>query len=251
MTLPRDQVHSWIASVVDRSGGQLRAELEALVDQVQQAMDAHEAGRQRVTSAAGAPVPEPETLAAAIAAARIEEREADLATASAVLDAMTALDSANSLSDILDVLVDRAALRTGRVLLVIRRAGALTGWRSQGYAHDPRDAATLEIPLDDQGLVARAARTGATQTGRGPAAAGPGDELDAGSHAAMAVPLSVDGRVVAVLYAEDDGGRTDRAVPSPWPEVVEVLARHAARCLESMTARRVPELVRTLLSEPT
>jgi hypothetical protein len=34
-------------------------------------------------------------------------------------------------------------------------------------------------------------------------------------------------------------------VRRPWPEVVGVLARHGARCLESMTARRLPELLRT------
>ena len=59
---------------------------------------------------------------------------------------MTALDSAGSLSDILDVLVDRAALHAGRVLLVVNRPDALTGWRWHGYTPDPRDASMPEIP---------------------------------------------------------------------------------------------------------
>ena len=64
------------------------------------------------------------------------------------------------------------------------------------------------------------------------------------------MPLRVDGDVVAVLYADEDAADVDEVVPSPWTEVIEVLVRHAARCLESMTARRVPELVRRLAERP-
>jgi len=28
----------------------------------------------------------------------------------------------------------------------------------------------------------------------------------------------------------------DRQVPSSWPELIEVLARHAGRCLEALTS---------------
>src|SRR4029450_8918368 len=42
---------------------------------------------------------------------------------------------------------------------------------------------------------------------------------------------------VGVLYADEDGD-LERAVPSAWPESVELLVRHAGRCLESLTARR-------------
>jgi len=55
----------------------------------------------------------------------------------------------------------------------------------------------------------------------------------------LAVPGIVGGRVVAVIYA--DGVTLDgheRAVPSGWPEVIEVLARHAGRCLEALTTQR-------------
>ena len=53
---------------------------------------------------------------------------------------------------------------------------------------------------------------------------------------------------MGVLYADDDGP-APRPVPSAWPEIAEILARHASRCLESMTARRIPELVRASASE--
>jgi hypothetical protein len=55
----------------------------------------------------------------------------------------------------------------------------------------------------------------------------------------LAVPVIVGGRVVAVVYADSvtqDGH--DRVVPSGWPELIEVLARHAGRCLEALTTQR-------------
>jgi len=52
----------------------------------------------------------------------------------------------------------------------------------------------------------------------------------------LAVPILVDEQVVAVLYADDEGVQ-GREVPSAWPERVELLARHAGRCLEALTAR--------------
>ena len=61
--------------------------------------------------------------------------------------------------------------------------------------------------------------------------------LDSADRQGIAAPITVDGRVVAVVYA-DDGGDATREVPSAWPEHVELLARHASRCLEALTARQ-------------
>jgi hypothetical protein len=55
----------------------------------------------------------------------------------------------------------------------------------------------------------------------------------------LAVPVIVGGRVVAVVYA--DGVSMDgheMPVPSGWPEVIEVLTRHAGRCLEALTTQK-------------
>jgi hypothetical protein len=55
----------------------------------------------------------------------------------------------------------------------------------------------------------------------------------------LAVPVIVGGRVVAVVYGDSvtlDG--QDRGTPSGWPEVIEVLARHAGRCLEALTTQK-------------
>jgi hypothetical protein len=55
----------------------------------------------------------------------------------------------------------------------------------------------------------------------------------------LAVPVIVGGRVVAVVYADGvaHDGR-EQIVPSSWPEVIEILARHAARCLEALTVQK-------------
>ena len=60
--------------------------------------------------------------------------------------------------------------------------------------------------------------------------------------AALAVPLRVGGETVGVLYADDVSPR-DREAPSVWPESLEVLARHACRCLEVVTIARVTQPV--------
>ena len=60
----------------------------------------------------------------------------------------------------------------------------------------------------------------------------------------LAVPVIVAGRVVAVVYA--DAVRVDgheRQVPSSWPELIEVLARHAGRCLEALASQKTPPRV--------
>jgi hypothetical protein len=83
--------------------------------------------------------------------------------------------------------------------------------------------------------AARAVTTRDSQT----AAAGPGFEKIPSDRMGLAVPVVVGGRVVAVVYADAvtlDGH--ERPVPSSWPELIEVLARHAGRCLEALTVQK-------------
>ena len=238
MTLPDPLVLGWIDSLVERAGAHLRAELGALASQMQVETRLREVElteAERKDSAA--------TLSAEVAvAARLDERQRDLAIVSALLDATRALDEAASLSAALDVLVNAAAAHAGRVLLVVKRGEVLVAWRSTRAPADAIETAATEIPLADDGLVATAARSGRTQLGAGPpaglAANGPHEP------AAIAVPLLVGDRVVAVLYAHEGPGTSEHVAPSAWPEVIEVLARHAARCLEVMTVQRLPGLVR-------
>jgi hypothetical protein len=59
--------------------------------------------------------------------------------------------------------------------------------------------------------------------------------------AALAVPLVLSGRTVAVLYADE--GR-EGATPVAWQETIEILASHASACLAYLTASRTAQAMR-------
>jgi hypothetical protein len=69
----------------------------------------------------------------------------------------------------------------------------------------------------------------------------------------LAVPIPMSGQVVAVLYADQaaDAATRDRHAESlvVWPAILEVLVRHATRCLETTTAFRAAQLL-TVGPEP-
>ncbi len=116
MTLSDHQVHDWIASIVDRTADQLRGELQLLLCRVQGAAPTPE-----VVAGDGLSPPAPgfgsSGSAGAPSAAHHSDEHAASILAADVLAAMAALDEVGSLSDILNVLVDRAAVHAGRVLL--------------------------------------------------------------------------------------------------------------------------------------
>ena len=97
------------------------------------------------------------------------------------------------------------------------------------------------MPLAESGVIALAVGAARAVTTRDSATAsvGPGFESLSTDRMGLAVPVVVGGRVVAVVYADAvtlDGH--DRPVPSCWPELIEVLARHAGRCLEALTTQK-------------
>jgi hypothetical protein len=59
-------------------------------------------------------------------------------------------------------------------------------------------------------------------------------------HVGLAVPILVGGDAVAVVYA-DDMTDSNPPVPASWPEAIEILGRHAAARLETLTARRTAQ----------
>lgn len=172
----------------------------------------------------------------------VEERTAELVVADRLLEGVRALDAAGSLSEALDVLARVAHVEAGRAAVLLVRGETLAGWAHDGFPPDIPPAREIVLPLADAGLLGHAARQGVSRSTGGadgrrddevPAPFSPGSEDRVG----LAVPVSVDGRTVALLYA-DDAGPAPRTVPSAWPEHVEVLARHAGRCLETLTARQ-------------
>jgi hypothetical protein len=113
-----------------------------------------------------------------------------------LVEGIRSIDNARSLSEILDALVISAARVASRVAVLLARGGEWRAWRTSGFDHEPDVAA----------LVAMAS-----------------DASD--SRGRVRLPIAISGEIVGALYAED--GRL---------AALEILARHAARCLESMTA---------------
>jgi hypothetical protein len=175
---------------------------------------------------------------------RATERQAELAFAERLSDAVRRLDAARSLTEVLDVLVDTSAREVPRVAVFLVKGNKLAGWRAAGFSRtdDPRE---LEVPLDQAGLLTKAVRSsGGAATSdatSGDGGATPFGSLPASS-AAMAIPLRVGGETVGVLYADDVSPR-ERETPNVWPESVDVLVRHACRCLEVVTIARVTQPV--------
>jgi hypothetical protein len=171
----------------------------------------------------------------------VKEREIEMAGVTRLLESVRGLDGAASLSEVLDALALGAGREAARAAVVVLRGDRINGWRLSGFG--PRDGQpkSIDLPLAESGVIGlavAAARAVTTRDGQS-AAAGPGFDKLPPDRMGLAVPVVVGGRVVAVVYADAvtlDGH--ERPVPSSWPELIEVLARHAGRCLEALTAQR-------------
>jgi hypothetical protein len=121
------------------------------------------------------------------------------------------------------------------------RGERIQGWKLHGFGARDANPKAIDIPLSESGVIGMAVAAGrpvTTMDGE-TAAIGPGFHALPTDRTGLAVPVVVGGRVVAVIYADAvtlDG--VEHLTPSGWPELIEVLARHAGRCLEAMTALR-------------
>lgn len=227
---------------------EIRRQLESEVDQkMHHALEAAE-NRMRIALADGE-AKAAEALKAAVAAARVKEREIEMAAISRLLESIRGLDGATSLSEVLDALALAAAREAARAAVVVLRNDRIQGWRMSGFG--PRDAQpkSIDLALAESGVIglaigaARPVTTRDSQT----AAIGPGFETLPSDKMGLAVPVIVGGRVVAVVYADavSISGQQERPVPSGWPELIEVLARHAGRCLEALTSQKTAPRIAT------
>ena len=162
------------------------------------------------------------------------EQETDLASTSRLLDAIKTLDDARSLSDVLDVLVHRARREGARAAMLLVRGDQIFGWRLAGFDSAVPDPRAIQLNLNGSGAIVEAVRSGVPKT-VGPQSSGLDFAPLPAGRAGLAVPVQVGGRTVAVLYA-DDFGVEAVPVPNGWSEAVELLVRHAGRCLETIAA---------------
>lgn len=197
-----------------------------------------------------------QALRSGVADAGAREREAAMAGFSRLLDGVRALDAASSLTELLDALTDAAAREAPRAAVLVLKGERVQGWKVRGFGERDDQPKTVDLTLAEAGVIGYAVGAGRPATTReAPAgAAGPGFAPLPPDHTGLAVPVVVGGRVVAVVYADSGGDAAPPVnVPASWPESIEVLARHAARCLETLTVQRavqaprvaVPAAVRT------
>jgi hypothetical protein len=174
------------------------------------------------------------------------ERESMIAAMERLVTGFRRLDEGQSLSQLLDVLAAETARETPRSAVFVVRGRNLQGWSFAGFEAAPTDARGITFALDvipdferviDQGGRAEVHHTALSGDDSSPLnfISLRHDDL------AVAVPVTVGGQVAALVYA-DDGAELDQPAPASWPEAIELLARHAARCLEAQTAIRAARL---------
>jgi hypothetical protein len=235
-----EQIARALADDRDRAAREIRKQLEAEGDKkMHDALEVAE-NRMRVALADGE-ARAADDLKTAVAAARVKEREIEMAGVSRLLESVRGLDGATSLSEVLDALALAAAREAARAAVVVLRNDRIQGWRMSGFGARDSQPKSIDLALTDAGVIGLAigaARAVTTRDSQG-AGIGPGFETLPQDRMGLAVPVIVGGRVVAVVYADAvtmDGH--ERHVPSSWPELIEVLARHAGRCLEALTTQK-------------
>jgi hypothetical protein len=150
------------------------------------------------------------------------------------------LDAASSLSAILEATADMLAREAPRTALFVVRGRNLQGWRFSGFADAPSDPRAATIALEAAGGLARVVEDRVRSEIRLPAFpavrnASNGEAADV--EIGVAVPITVGGEVAAILYG-DAGSVEGPHRSGPWADALELVARHAARCLEAQAALR-------------
>lgn len=184
----------------------------------------------------------------AIDRTRAEAHEADVTRTVRLLAGIRAVDEARTLIDVLDRVAELAGHEVDRAAVLVVKGDRLRTWRLVGFPAEQGGQA-VEMTIDDSHLPGAVVRSGsivarpAGGAGSDTAPALPSfadDESSAGRRA-VAVPLVVGRRVVAVLYG-DVAGSDEPASPQRWAELLEILGRHASRALEVLTLQRTTGL---------
>jgi hypothetical protein len=176
---------------------------------------------------------------------------ADLEAGARLAEAFRSIDAANSLSEILNTLADAVAHDAARSAIFLAGSASVRSWKAHGFSVN--GGGVIEVPSAEAGIIQLAleSREAASTAGDGGEDAGGTAPLFAAlgdDRPAIAVPMIVNGELVAVVYADQGpSGDIDRA---SWPSVVEILARHASRALESITAHRLAQTLGSGATRP-
>jgi hypothetical protein len=158
-----------------------------------------------------------------------------------LVDALWAIDQAQSLGEVLSVASECVAREADRAAVLLVRPERVTGWRWLGFEGAADDARSIAFNLDEAGLVGAAVHRARVTARQARTARTPADDLPlfargAGERDAVAAPIPIAGTVVAVLYADEPA--VNISAP-PWMSVVEVLGRYTGLVLEARVARHL------------
>lgn len=160
--------------------------------------------------------------------------------ATRLLEAIAALDAADTLSDVLALTAAAAAVEASRAALFVINGPRLEEWQLPLVAALSHES--IRTDATEAGILRQAVQSAvAVRAGDGltaPECAA----LEVGREA-LAVPLALGGQVVGVLYS-DEG--TEGAAPAGWPDAVEILGRHASARLAYLTAIRTAQALRLM-----
>ncbi len=153
-------------------------------------------------------------------------------------DAMQQVTQCGEQVGILENLMAGAARFSSRVVVFVCRNGEAVGWEQSGFAANPYSMAIrgVTLSLQENSVLSHVVSTGKPFHGTDAAAAESiwstiGTDP---SHEFTAIPLTVQGRIAAVLFA--DSGCEEGAKPVQ-PEALTILARMAEMSLETMSLR--------------
>ena len=157
-----------------------------------------------------------------------------------VKSAIAEINDQNSQADVLKALVNRASSFAPRVAFFVIKGETASGWRGRGFEGTVGDQTIQDIslPLSSDTVVSSAAKSLQTWSG------GPGSHAE--DHSLMnrlgeeppqrivAIPLSVRGKAVAVLYA-DSAALESEAINL---EALETLVTVSAMAVELLSVSR-------------
>ena len=220
------------------SSGDARAEVEAVTMRLRGEFESLTLQAQQMAEAALASARSEAQTAAALHGQALDAHQMGTVR---LLDGIRALDAASSLTEVLDALTQSAAREAGRAAVLVVKGERLVGWRTAGFGSYDHDARVLEGSTGDTGALAAAVNTGRpAMVGAGSVLTAPAFSESPADRPGLAVPLLVAGRTVAVVYADPGVD----AAPVGWTSPVEVLVRHAARCLEGLAVHRAAAAAR-------
>lgn len=161
-----------------------------------------------------------------------------------LLAALSAIDAATSLTEVIRATISTARAEAARAALFIVNGAQLDEWTVPGMP--PLSPMSMRVDGREAGLIAESLRRGepvvSGADGVPPAFAA----LPEGRRA-VAVPFVFGGQPVAVLYADE---AAEGQAQDGWPDAVQILGRHASATAACITARKAAEAMRILQGEP-